>query len=123
MHARVIAEAFEVLKSRDPHMPDLTARENMSETKSRLLKGSEQVRAELKETKLKLTREIPRLRRHGTRPRAPAHQRPAMVVRLLANPVRGHHDPAVAALATRGVVNLTKGSWEASDCLLCTSLD
>jgi multidrug resistance efflux pump len=71
--ARVIAEAFEVLESRYPHLPDLATRQNLSETELRLVKeieqtraelklDVEQVRAELKEIELKLVKEIEQVR-------------------------------------------------------------
>ncbi len=60
--ARVIAEAFEVLESRYPHLPDLATRQNLSETELKLLKEIEQVRAELKETELRLVKEIEQVR-------------------------------------------------------------
>ncbi len=60
--AKVIAEAFEVLEARYPHLPDLATRQHLSETELKLIREIEQVRAELKETELKLTREIEQVR-------------------------------------------------------------
>ncbi len=60
--ARVIAEAFEMLESRYPHLPDLATRQNLSETELKLLKEIELVRAELKETELRLAKEIEQVR-------------------------------------------------------------
>lgn len=46
--ARVIAEAFERLEERYPHLPDLAAQGHVRESELRLQKEIEQVRAELK---------------------------------------------------------------------------
>jgi len=46
--ARIIAEAFETLEERYPHLGDMATRTNLSETELRLIKEIEQVRAELK---------------------------------------------------------------------------
>lgn len=45
--ARVIAEAFEGLEERYPHLPDLATRGDIRETELRLKKEIEQVRADL----------------------------------------------------------------------------
>ncbi|MCX7672398.1 MAG: hypothetical protein N2Z63_02190, partial [Thiobacillaceae bacterium] len=45
--ARVIAEAFEALETRYPHLPDLATRQHLSETELKLLREIEQVRADL----------------------------------------------------------------------------
>jgi hypothetical protein len=46
--ARVIAEAFERLDQRYPHLPDLASQSHVRETELRLQKEIEQVRADLK---------------------------------------------------------------------------
>ncbi|MBK1646854.1 DUF1640 domain-containing protein [Thiocapsa imhoffii] len=46
--ARVIAEAFERLEERYPHLPDLVTRTHLSETELRLQKEIEQLRGEVK---------------------------------------------------------------------------
>ena len=46
--ARVIAEAFERLEERYPHLPDLATQAHLRETELRLQKEIEQIRAELK---------------------------------------------------------------------------
>ena len=46
--ARVIAEAFERLEERYPHLPDLATRQHLRETELRLLKEIEQLRGEVK---------------------------------------------------------------------------
>jgi ribosomal protein S12 methylthiotransferase accessory factor YcaO len=72
--ARVIAEAFERLEERYPHLPDLATQAHLRETELRLQKEIEQVRAELKadieqiraelrETELRLQKEIEGVRR------------------------------------------------------------
>ncbi len=75
--ARVIAEAFEMLEARYPHLPDLATRQNLSETELKLIKEielvrreTEQVRAELKETELRLQKEIEQVRAQTERVRA-----------------------------------------------------
>ncbi len=45
--ARVIAEAFERLEERYPHLPDLVTQAHLRETELRLRKDIEQVRADL----------------------------------------------------------------------------
>jgi len=71
--ARIIAEAFETLEERYPHLGDMATRTNLSETELRLIKeieqvradlskDIEQVRAELKETELRLVKEIEQVR-------------------------------------------------------------
>ncbi len=60
--ARIIAEAFEALEERHPHLGDMATRSNLRETELRLLKEIEQVRAEMKETELRLVREIEQAR-------------------------------------------------------------
>lgn len=54
--ARVIAEAFERLEARYPHLPDLATQQHLRETELRLQREIEQVRADL-------TLQIERLRR------------------------------------------------------------
>ena len=61
--ARVIAEAFERLEERYPHLPDLATQAHLRETELRLQKEIEQIRAELRETELRLQREIEGVRR------------------------------------------------------------
>ncbi|MBK1723683.1 DUF1640 domain-containing protein [Thiocystis violacea] len=67
--ARVIAEAFERLEERYPHLPDLATQGHVRESELRLQKEIEQVRAELKtdieqvrselrQTELRLQKEI-----------------------------------------------------------------
>jgi hypothetical protein len=46
--ARVIAEAFERLEERYPHLPDLATRQHLRETELRLLKEIEQLRGEVR---------------------------------------------------------------------------
>ncbi len=46
--ARIIAEAFEALEERYPHLGDMATRAHLRETELRLLKEIEQVRADLK---------------------------------------------------------------------------
>ncbi len=60
--ARVIAEAFERLEERDPHLPDLATRTHLSETELRLQKDIEQLRGELRQSELRLQKEIVQLR-------------------------------------------------------------
>ena len=45
--ARVIAEAFERLEERYPHLPDLATQQHLRETELRLQREIEQVRADL----------------------------------------------------------------------------
>ncbi|HNQ49541.1 MAG TPA: hypothetical protein PKI22_09020, partial [Hydrogenophilus thermoluteolus] len=63
--ARIIAEAFEALENRYPHLDYLVTTRHLSETELKLTKEIEQVRleveqvrSELKATELKLTKEI-----------------------------------------------------------------
>ena len=67
--ARIVAEAFEALDSRYPHLSETATRTDLSETELRLTKEIEQVRAEtekvradLSETELRLTKEIEQVR-------------------------------------------------------------
>ncbi|HSO83163.1 DUF1640 domain-containing protein [Thiocapsa sp.] len=67
--ARVIAEAFERLEERYPHLPDLVTHGHLRETELRLQKEIEQIRAEtvqirghLNEAELRLRKEIELLR-------------------------------------------------------------
>ncbi|MGD8207077.1 MAG: DUF1640 domain-containing protein [Thiohalocapsa sp.] len=60
--ARVIAEAFERLEERYPHLQDLVTQGHLRETELRLQKEIEQVRAELRETELRLLKEIEQVR-------------------------------------------------------------
>jgi hypothetical protein len=60
--ARVIAEAFERLEGRYPHLPDLVTQGHLRETELRLQKEIELVRGEIKETELRLRKEIELLR-------------------------------------------------------------
>lgn len=56
--ARVIAEAFERLEERYPHLLDLATQGHVREAELRLQKEIELVRAELRETELRLNKEI-----------------------------------------------------------------
>ena len=60
--ARVIAEAFERLEERYPHLPDLATQGHVRESELRLQKEIEQVRAELRESELRLHKEIEQVR-------------------------------------------------------------
>jgi hypothetical protein len=60
--ARVIAEAFERLEERYPHLPDLATQGHLRESELRLRKEIEQVRAELRESELRLKKEIEQVR-------------------------------------------------------------
>ncbi|MFB1486516.1 MULTISPECIES: DUF1640 domain-containing protein [unclassified Thiocapsa] len=60
--ARVIAEAFERLEERYPHLPDLATQGHVRESELRLQKDIEQVRAELRATELRLQAEIEQVR-------------------------------------------------------------
>ncbi|BCX80932.1 hypothetical protein MIT9_P0510 [Methylomarinovum caldicuralii] len=67
--ARIIAEAFEALEERYPHLGDMATRTNLGETELRLVREIEQVRletetirSELKETELRLVKEIEQVR-------------------------------------------------------------
>ena len=63
--ARVIAEAFERLEERYPHLPDLATQGHLRETELRIQKEIEvvrreieQIRAQLREAELRLQKEI-----------------------------------------------------------------
>jgi len=60
--ARVIAEAFERLEERYPHLPDLATQGHVRESELRLQKEIEQVRAELRKSELRLQKEIEQVR-------------------------------------------------------------
>jgi hypothetical protein len=60
--ARVIAEAFDLLESRYPHLDYLVTVRHLSETELKLTKEIEQVRGEVKATELKLVKEIEQVR-------------------------------------------------------------
>ncbi|AFL75549.1 coiled-coil domain-containing protein [Thiocystis violascens] len=71
--AKVIAEAFERLEERYPHLPDLATQGHVRESELRLQKeielvradlkaDIEQVRAELRETELRIRKEIEQVR-------------------------------------------------------------
>ena len=67
--ARIVAEAFEELENRYPHLSETATRTDLSETELRLIKEIEQVRAEtekiraeLSETELRLIKEIDQVR-------------------------------------------------------------
>jgi chromosome segregation ATPase len=60
--ARVIAEAFERLEERYPHLPELATEGHVRESELRLKKEIEQVRAELRESELRLKKEIEEVR-------------------------------------------------------------
>ena len=64
--ARVIAEAFEDLEDRYPHLPELATQAHVRETELRLQKEIEQIRAELKadieQVRADLTLKIEQLR-------------------------------------------------------------
>ncbi|MBV5275821.1 MAG: DUF1640 domain-containing protein [Lamprocystis purpurea] len=60
--ARVIAEAFERLEERYPHLPDLVTQGHLRESELRLQKEIAQVRADLSETELRLQKEIAQVR-------------------------------------------------------------
>ena len=60
--ARVIAEAFDLLESRYPHLDYLVTVRHLSETELKLTKEIEAVRGEVKATELKLTKEIEQVR-------------------------------------------------------------
>jgi DNA anti-recombination protein RmuC len=70
VRARVIAEAFEALDERYPHLRHMATRQDLSETELRLVKEIEQVRAELKETELRLVKEIEEVRAQTEQVRA-----------------------------------------------------
>jgi len=56
--ARVIAEAFENLEDRYPHLPDLATQGHVREAELRLQKEIEQIRADMRATELRLQKEI-----------------------------------------------------------------
>lgn len=56
--ARLIAEAFERMEERYPHLPGLATQGHLRETELRLQKEIEQVRAELKSDILQLRSEL-----------------------------------------------------------------
>ena len=60
--AKVIAEAFERLEERYPHLPDLATQGHLRESELRLQKEIEQVRAVLRETELRIKKEIEQVR-------------------------------------------------------------
>jgi Skp family chaperone for outer membrane proteins len=60
--ARVIAQAFEDLEDRYPHLPDLATQGHVREAELRLQKEIEQIRADLRATELRLQKEIEQLR-------------------------------------------------------------
>ncbi|MBK1644306.1 DUF1640 domain-containing protein [Thiocapsa imhoffii] len=60
--ARVIAEAFERLEDRYPHLPDLATQAHVREAELRLQKEIEQIRADLRATELRLQQEIEQIR-------------------------------------------------------------
>ncbi len=72
--AKIIAEAFEMLEARYPHLPDLATRQNLSETELKLVKEIEQVRLELtreiEQVRLELTREIEHVKHETEQVRA-----------------------------------------------------
>ena len=60
--AKLVAEAFERLEERYPHLPDLATQGHVRESELRLQKEIEQVRAELREAELRLQKEIAQVR-------------------------------------------------------------
>lgn len=69
IRARIIAEAFERVEERYPHLPELTTQAQLRETELRLQKEIEQVRMEieqvraaLRENELRLQKAIEQLR-------------------------------------------------------------
>ncbi|HSO81665.1 DUF1640 domain-containing protein [Thiocapsa sp.] len=60
--ARVIAEAFERLEERYPHLPDLATQGHVRESELRLHREIEQIRAELRQAELRLQKEIEQVR-------------------------------------------------------------
>jgi hypothetical protein len=60
--ARVIAEAFERLEERYPHLPELATQAHVRESELRLQKEIEQVRAEIERVRADLKLEIARSR-------------------------------------------------------------
>jgi len=60
--ARVIAEAFERLEERYPHLPELATQAHVRESELRLQKEIEQVRAEIEQVRAELKLDIEQLR-------------------------------------------------------------
>jgi len=60
--ARVIAEAFERLEERYPHLPELATQAHVRESELRLQKEIEQVRAEIEQVRAELKRDIEQVR-------------------------------------------------------------
>ncbi len=60
--ARIIAEAFEALEERYPHLGDMATRTDLSETELRLVKEIEQVRLETEAVRSDLKVEIEKVR-------------------------------------------------------------
>ncbi len=60
--ARVIAEAFERLEERYPHLPDLATQGHVRESELRLQKEIEQVRAEIERVRAELKLDIEQVR-------------------------------------------------------------
>ncbi|MBN2886965.1 MAG: DUF1640 domain-containing protein [Chromatiaceae bacterium] len=60
--AKIIAEAFEQLEERYPHLSELATQGHVRESELRLQKDIEQVRAELRESELRLQKEIEQVR-------------------------------------------------------------
>ncbi len=68
--ARVVAEAFEALESRYPHLSETATRTDLSETELRLIKEIEQVRAETEKVRADLKVEIEKVRAETEKVRA-----------------------------------------------------
>ncbi len=68
--ARVVAEAFEALESRYPHLSETATRTDLSETELRLIKEIEQVRAETEKVRADLKVEIEQVRAEVEKVRA-----------------------------------------------------
>jgi len=60
--ARVIAEAFERLEERYPHLPELATQAHVRESELRLQKEIEQVRAEIEQVRAELKLDIEQVR-------------------------------------------------------------
>jgi hypothetical protein len=60
--ARVIAEAFERLEERYPHLPELATQGNVRESELRLQKEIEEVRAEIERVRAELKLDIEQVR-------------------------------------------------------------
>ena len=60
--ARVIAEAFERLEERYPHLPELATQGHVRESELRLQKEIEQIRAEIEQVRAELKHDIEQLR-------------------------------------------------------------